>query len=201
MTDFSMANMDYAPVKFIIKVFEANYPESLGVVLVHKSPWIFQSVWRIIKGWLDPVVAAKVHFTKNVEELSHFIPLDHISQDMGGKEAYSYSYIPPEKGENVQLENTSVRDELTKQRAGLVKDYEAVTQRWLHGDKEAESRRRKLTEGLRTGYWELDPYLRARTLYDRTGVINPGGKLNFYPSKPSANGGPTPASHVDDGVD
>ena len=26
----------------MIKVFEANYPESLGVVLVHKSPWIFQ---------------------------------------------------------------------------------------------------------------------------------------------------------------
>lgn len=38
-----MANMDYSPVKFMIKCFEANYPESLGVVLVHKSPWIFQS--------------------------------------------------------------------------------------------------------------------------------------------------------------
>ena len=36
-------NQDYGPVKFMIKVFEANYPESLGVVLVHKSPWIFQS--------------------------------------------------------------------------------------------------------------------------------------------------------------
>jgi len=27
----------------MIKCFEANYPESLGVVLVHKSPWIFSS--------------------------------------------------------------------------------------------------------------------------------------------------------------
>lgn len=60
MTNFSMANMvgslysalpevtllmnqDYGPVKFMIKCFEANYPESLGVVLVHKSPWIFHS--------------------------------------------------------------------------------------------------------------------------------------------------------------
>jgi hypothetical protein len=33
---------DYAPVKFMIKCFEANYPESLGVVLVHKAPWVFQ---------------------------------------------------------------------------------------------------------------------------------------------------------------
>ena len=39
-----MANMDYTPVKFMIKCFEANYPESLGAVLVHKAPWIFQGM-------------------------------------------------------------------------------------------------------------------------------------------------------------
>lgn len=26
----------------MIKCFEANYPESLGAVLVHKAPWVFQ---------------------------------------------------------------------------------------------------------------------------------------------------------------
>ena len=36
---------DYAPVKFMIKCFEANYPESLGVVLVHKAPWVFQGAF------------------------------------------------------------------------------------------------------------------------------------------------------------
>lgn len=41
MTNFTLANMDYAPVKFIIKCFEANYPESLGAVLIHNAPWIF----------------------------------------------------------------------------------------------------------------------------------------------------------------
>lgn len=44
MTNFSMANMDYTPIKFMIQTFEANYPESLGVVLVHKSPWLFQGM-------------------------------------------------------------------------------------------------------------------------------------------------------------
>lgn len=44
MTSFSLANMDYAPVKFMIKCFEANYPESLGSVLIHNSPWIFQGM-------------------------------------------------------------------------------------------------------------------------------------------------------------
>lgn len=65
MTDFALANMvccphslliyipntnrnrqDYTPVKFMIKCFEANYPESLGSVLIHKAPWIFSSSSR-----------------------------------------------------------------------------------------------------------------------------------------------------------
>ena len=42
LTDFTLANMDYVPVKFIIKCFEANYPESLGSILIHNSPWVFK---------------------------------------------------------------------------------------------------------------------------------------------------------------
>lgn len=42
MTGFTMANMDYTPIKFMIQTFEANYPESLGTILVHKAPWVFQ---------------------------------------------------------------------------------------------------------------------------------------------------------------
>lgn len=41
--DTSNILQDYHPVKFMIKCFEANYPESLGVVLIHKAPWIFSS--------------------------------------------------------------------------------------------------------------------------------------------------------------
>ena len=95
-----MANMYYTPVKFMIKVFEANYPESLGAVLVHKAPWIFQSVWTIIKGWLDPVVAAKIHFTKHLEDLEQYIPRSQIVKELGGDENWEYHYIEPVSGEN-----------------------------------------------------------------------------------------------------
>lgn len=44
MSGFTLANMDYHPVKFMIQCFEANYPESLGVVLVHNAPWVFQGL-------------------------------------------------------------------------------------------------------------------------------------------------------------
>ncbi|KAL9125541.1 MAG: hypothetical protein Q9217_005264 [Psora testacea] len=201
---------DYGPVKFMIKCFEANYPESLGVILVHKSPWIFHSIWKMIKGWLDPVVAGKVHFTRTIEELAEFVSMDHITAELGGKDSWQYSYREPTPGENDMLENTTSRDKLLEEREAVVKEYESTTQQWLHGkvDGGVKERRMELREKLRKGYWELDPYVRARTYYDRVGMINPGGRIQFYASENGSKqtdgttlNGPIPASHTEDGVD
>lgn len=39
-----MANMDYTMVKFIIKVLENFYPESLAQIIIHKAPWFFSGM-------------------------------------------------------------------------------------------------------------------------------------------------------------
>ncbi|KAB8532579.1 hypothetical protein FH972_025524 [Carpinus fangiana] len=192
MTDFSMANMDYTPVKFMIKCFEANYPECLGAVCVFKSPWIFGTIWNIIKGWLDPVVASKVHFTKDANELSQYIPIDRIPKDLGGQEDYEFSFIEPVEGENRLLheEGNEERNRLQAERTKMVDEYEAETIAWIRSqgkdDKEIREKRATIAEQLRKNYWQLDPYLRARTLYDRAGVLQPGGIVDFYPSKETA---------------
>lgn len=48
MTGFGLSNMEYPPVKFILKCFEANYPESLGIMLIHNAPWIFSGTLHFI---------------------------------------------------------------------------------------------------------------------------------------------------------
>ncbi|KAK0935169.1 phosphatidylinositol transfer protein csr1 [Friedmanniomyces endolithicus] len=194
MTDFTMANMDYTPVKFMIKCFEANYPESLGSVLVYKSPWLFQGIWKIIKGWLDPVVASKVHFASNVEELSQWIPRNRISRELGGTEDYTYSYVEPREGENAAFADTVSRDKLLEERIQLVSSYETEVLAWIHGEGSGEGRGR-LAERLAENYWRVDPFVRARGLYDRTGVIGQGGRLDFYPGKVGVGRG------GEDGVD
>ena len=40
----------------------------------------------IIKGWLDPVVASKVIFTKNVEDLEKIIPRECVPKELDGSE-------------------------------------------------------------------------------------------------------------------
>lgn len=199
MTDFSMANMDYTPVKFMIKCFEANYPESLGAVLVYKAPWVFNAIWSIIRGWLDPVVAGKVHFAKNIDELSAFVSKPQIPTELGGDEKWEYTYVEPVPGENDRMKDEGARRELEGERKVIVDRYEKTIMDWIHaGDgtaaaaaattttattENADQRRKQrdeTAEQLRLNYWKLDPYVRARSLYDRIGVLQDGGTLNFY---------------------
>lgn len=178
-----MANMDYTPVKFMIKVFEANYPESLGAVLVHSAPWVFQGVWSIIKGWLDPVVASKVHFTKSAADLAQFIDIKNVPKELGGQEEWTYNYIEPAQGENQRMHDTASRTRFEQERETIVREYEAVTVKWVKtGDEGLRGHRLQLADKLRQNYWQLDPYVRARSLYDRWGVIKGGGVIDFHPS-------------------
>ncbi|KAL9092369.1 MAG: hypothetical protein Q9159_000877 [Coniocarpon cinnabarinum] len=261
MTDFSLSNMDYTPVKFMIKIFEANYPESLGHICVHHAPWVFSSVWNIIKGWLDPVVASKVHFTKDIHELSHFVDRNKIPKELGGGEEFKYEYVEPVEGENAEIERARTDGRLEKleeERRGLVKEFEERTIEWCRGSasstahnahtaseiastdakddtalsnglantslnntlndattqqstetqstamqqstttKDLPTRRRELIEALKSNYWDMDPFVRARTLYDRTGVIGPKGQVNMYPQSASSQ---NVASNDQGGVD
>jgi hypothetical protein len=191
----------------MIKCFEANYPESLGVVLVHKAPWVFQGglcfsslcevkltcvgIWKIIRGWLDPVVASKVHFTNNNQEMEEFVPASQIIKELHGSEDWAYQYIEPVPGENDAMKDTETRDRLLGERQKLVDEYERLTLGWIHGDDKdleaVKTSRHKLANQLRDDYWRLDPYIRARSYYDRTGMLNPGGRLHFYPGNATAH--------------
>ncbi|PGG98051.1 hypothetical protein GX51_07025 [Blastomyces parvus] len=174
MTDFGLANMDYIPVKFIIKCFEANYPESLGAILVHKAPWIFSGFWTIIKGWLDPVVASKVHFTNNYQELENFIAKEAIPKGLGGSDDYVYEYIEPKAGENDLMKDTLKTAALKEERLKMIDEYQKATQEWITtastaADKGEDSnkQRQDIASRLSDFYWKLDPYIRARSIYDR----------------------------------
>ena len=159
------------------------------------------------------MVAGKVHFTKNVEELAEFVERGHIIKELGGDDPWTYQYVEPIAGENQQLSDGINRQRLLDERAAVIKDYETITQQWIHNPNSADAlqqKRSELAKRLWTGYWELDPYLRARTLYDRTGVIREGGQIQYYGSPNSTTGsapdtsfqnGPLPPEHRADDLD
>lgn len=101
------------------------------------------------------------------------------------------------------MKDFTTRDKLLQQRAAVVIEYEDATKEWIAGA--GEKRRADLAEKLRKGYWVLDPYVRARSIYDRTGLIREGGEVCFYDDSKSSTkdvaNGPIPAGHEPGGLD
>lgn len=203
LTGFTLANLDYVPIKFIIQSFEANYPESLGVILVHNAPWVFKSVWKVIHGWLDPVVASKVHFTvgrDGPDGIANHIDEDRLIKELGGDSPWEFKYEEPVPGENDLMKDTATRDSLKAERLAIANKFEAATRRWVEsGSDEDQAERNALAKELGANYWKLDPYVRARSLYDRQGNLRGGAKATWYDDdkiaadKAAAAGGAAPA--------
>jgi hypothetical protein len=166
--------------------------------------WV--GIWKIIKGWLDPVVAAKVNFTNNVKDMEEFIASSRLLKELEGEEDWEYKYIEPIPGENDKMKDSETRDRLLADREKLVKEFEQATLEWIQEDEAnpaTKAKREQVATSLKHDYWNLDPYIRARSLYDRLGVIQPGGKINFYP-KPNSEAivnGTQPAETTADDVD
>ncbi|CDK25721.1 unnamed protein product [Kuraishia capsulata CBS 1993] len=177
LSGFSMSNMDYAPVKFMIQCFEAHYPESLGVLFVHKAPWIFSSIWNVIKAWLDPVVASKIVFTKNTSDLEKVIDIKHIPKELGGDDDFEWKYLEPTPSLNgLQSSDNDALERITQERKNLTKLFLDATVEWVASpDKESSAKALKkkieLGKKISDNYRELDGHIRNRNIYDRIGTL------------------------------
>ncbi|KAK8116170.1 hypothetical protein PG984_012672 [Apiospora sp. TS-2023a] len=196
LTGFGLGNLDYVPVKFIIQCFEANYPEMLGKVIVHKAPFFFPGIWKLVSTWIaDPVIASKICFTTNTKELGQHVDQERLPKELGGKDPWEYAYLEPEPDENAKMRETGARDQLLAEREALAKEFEQATRQWISSPSKADAdaegikqRRNELAAKInQDNYWQLDPYIRARTLWDRLGIRTPDGHINYYPEK-AANG-------------
>ncbi|WFD33010.1 hypothetical protein MSPP1_004067 [Malassezia sp. CBS 17886] len=69
------------------KIGQYYYPETMGKFYVINAPYIFSTVWSVVKGWLDPVTTDKIQIlgSSYMGELKKQIPLDHIPSIIGGE--------------------------------------------------------------------------------------------------------------------
>jgi len=110
-------------------------------------------------------------------------------KELDGDEDWKYEYVEVKDGENKLMEDTETRDKLLAERQTLAKEIQDITIEWIRASfkKETEAasaakeKRNALIEELRQQYWRLDPYIRARSLYDRLNIVQGGGKIEFYP--------------------
>src|SRR6266542_334834 len=165
----------------MIQCFEAYYPESLGILLIHKAPWVFAQVWKIISPLLDPVVASKIRFTKTEQELMNLIPPEHLIEDLGGKDKWKYTYIPPIEEENYRMKDIIKKKELLEIRTNLENEFEDITRKLIEDpyNKQIINERDQLKIKLRRAQLDLDPYIRSKTYYHRARILDDERNVNW----------------------
>jgi hypothetical protein len=59
----------------------------MGKFYIINAPYIFTTVWSVIKGWLDPVTVEKIKILghKYQDELLQQIPAENLPEALGGK--------------------------------------------------------------------------------------------------------------------
>lgn len=172
LTDFSLKNADYSTIKFIADVFEAHYPECLEKIFIFNAPWIFQTMWNIIKGWFDPVVASKITFVKDLSEITEFIDISQIPTFMGGELDVELDYPVPRKADVQTKPKDSRFQQLIKERDELNLQLLDRTARWIESyDPKMSSKylEEKINVAIKLSknYVELDPYIRRKGIIDR----------------------------------
>ncbi|KDE02582.1 hypothetical protein MVLG_06865 [Microbotryum lychnidis-dioicae p1A1 Lamole] len=184
MTGFGIRNMDWRCILFIVKCLEAYYPESLNVMLIHNAPWVFQGIWKVLGPMLDPVVRAKIDFTKSTDDLVVHIPRNHLVKELGGSSSWTWKYPPIKPGENAAQQDKEGRKRLQAERDDLIEQYTQLTRQWIKSDDpNIAKQRRILMFKMRAQYFVLDPYIRGRGAYHRHGNIIGNGLVTFdYPS-------------------
>ncbi|KAG0377518.1 hypothetical protein BGX24_005961 [Mortierella sp. AD032] len=179
MSNFSLSNMDWPTVKFFIHAAEACYPELLGVCVVHKAPWLFGAIWKMISPMLDPVIRAKIQFTNHRKDLEEFVAPDQLMKNKAyeGLDETPYQYIESNPNENhLMLEPSEAKQRAIARRKEMELTFERLTEVW-QGQKQLSSSAAVIQERNEVGqrmaevWWAAEPYTRARTVYHRLGAI------------------------------
>ncbi|KAI1302999.1 hypothetical protein EDD11_005452 [Mortierella claussenii] len=176
LSNFGLDNMDWGFVRLFVQCFESYYPETLGVCVIHRAPFVFWGLWKLIQPLLDPVVASKFVFTRNNAELHNVIPRERLPIiHYDGLDDWKYDYIPAQKNENALMEDDTKKQTLLNERHGLEVQFDTVTRSWSKESGDAYSAERdEIAQRLREQYTRLSPYIRAATLYRRWDVVGHG---------------------------
>lgn len=69
--------------KKITSILQNHYPERLGIILIMRANSMFQALYYVVKGFLDPVTRAKLHFLNDSDDAAMQAKLlQYVSQDL-----------------------------------------------------------------------------------------------------------------------
>ncbi|CAL8074678.1 unnamed protein product [Orchesella dallaii] len=106
----------------IIEIVEANYPETMGRVLIIRAPRVFPVLWTLVRTFIDERTCSKFFFYAGNDYqgpggLPDYIPDDYLPDFLGGTCTVSFPegglvpkshYMPDEELEHLALSDESI---------------------------------------------------------------------------------------------
>ena len=90
-------------VQSLISTLQDHYPERLRAALLARTPGIFEASWKLIRPWIDPITASKVHFVPRGDAeqgaLEAHIDAALLPSAYGGELAADEAAVPGLPGE------------------------------------------------------------------------------------------------------
>jgi hypothetical protein len=128
---------------------------------------------------------SKITFTKTPDDMDKIVSREALQTEYGGSDPWQYEYVEPVPGENDRMKDDETRNRIQLEHDELAREFTVRTARWTNEEagtakaEEASAARNELAARLYEKYWELDPYIRARTYYDRVGAVDAKGAVNY----------------------
>ncbi|KAJ2488453.1 phosphatidylinositol transfer protein csr1 [Coemansia sp. RSA 2050] len=185
-TDMSLSNMDWNFFRTFLHYLEHYYPECLGLVLIYNASWVFNSLWKLIRPLLDPVVASKVQFAASQKDLLKFIAPENLPVELGGSDRFAFTYVMPRDGENAPMFDSPAYDAVAARRKAACDNFETATRAWANATlvpaEYLPHARNSVADSVIAASKAMDKYRRACTQYHRTGVIADDLTVNWSSS-------------------
>ncbi|KAJ1949161.1 phosphatidylinositol transfer protein csr1 [Linderina macrospora] len=175
LSSFKMENIDYGFIKAIITMNNTIFPETFQLIVVHVNSWLFSGIWKLISPWFDPIIAKRIVFTKNAQQLQAYVNNDQIPEEMGGAKKVKKEHVLPTRQENEKMFDDAARDAAEKNLADIIAAFETSTAAWVSGTEVTD--RDELAAKYKSAVAALDPYIRARFKSERVGNMNAEGEL------------------------
>lgn len=142
MRDF--AGDTKAFVQAISKMTGTHYPERSSHIFLLGAGFFFRAMWRVIKGWMDPVTVQKTHVCghNDFKELHEVVGIENVPQCYGGTDTMGPMESPEEiKMAQAAAEVNAYFEAHPEEAAKLKAEVEATKKA-----AEAEEAARKLAE-------------------------------------------------------
>ncbi|XP_031255059.1 phosphatidylinositol transfer protein 3 [Pistacia vera] len=90
-------NITIKTIHEIIYVLQNHYPERLAISILYNPPKFFESIWKVIKYFLDPKTSEKVKFVytddkNSVEFMKSLFDVENLPSEFGGKATLNYDH-------------------------------------------------------------------------------------------------------------